>query len=325
MTSSRKKCGRACRAQLGANQGDEAPPFVSRRERTAFDARVDETLRANGFEPSLSPLAEKWVRSGHRTVLIARIHGWSPHLVEFYLEGKGEGFPGDTERLIEAGRSDERTFKSVLFKFLKMQRENEAPTGLGNGAQYAQRTETFQLIGVGTQIGAPFKTCTRCNLSLTRGEWDALPIIGHQRMEGDDGSKEQTLELRNCPKCGSTLAVEVDGGNKALSAYEPSPDNRSHYFITSAEKFLRGHGFVPMPMRARNARFWAFTSDHFRLGVYLWTNGAEIWLWRFLSDSDPSGSMAIVETGEVQPHAFENAVGAMLVRLDDLETHWEPR
>ena len=110
-------------------EGDEAPPFISTRERTAFDEKVDSTLRAYGFEPGLSPIAEKWTRMGRRTVLVARIHSWSPHLVEFYLEGAGDSRTGPG-RLIEAGRSDEKTFRSTANKFVTMQDRLE-----GAGAQ----------------------------------------------------------------------------------------------------------------------------------------------------------------------------------------------
>jgi hypothetical protein len=110
--------------------GDEAPPFISTRERTTFDEKVDATLRAYGFEPGLSPIAEKWTRMGRRTVLVARIHSWSPHLVEFYLEGAGDSRTGPG-RLIEAGRSDEKTFKSVAHKFTTMQDQLEGAGSKG--------------------------------------------------------------------------------------------------------------------------------------------------------------------------------------------------
>ena len=100
------------------HKGDEAPPFVSKRQRTAFDEHVDQRLRENNFEPGLSPIAEKWTRMGVKTVLVARIHSWSPHLVEFYLEGPNE-------RLIDAGRSNEQTFERELRRFIAMQLQKE--------------------------------------------------------------------------------------------------------------------------------------------------------------------------------------------------------
>lgn len=118
---------------MARRQGDEAPPFVSKRKRSEFDAHVDQALRAAGFEAGLSPISEKWVRSGERTLLIARVHSWSPHLVEFYLEGPYEDFSRieGREKLIEAGRSDERTFDRTLEQFLAKQDRFEGGRAFG--------------------------------------------------------------------------------------------------------------------------------------------------------------------------------------------------
>lgn len=43
----------------------------------------------------------------------------------------------------------------------------------------------------------PFKACKCCGRTITRAQWDALPLV-HPHWEG--------LTLRNCT-CGSTLAV----------------------------------------------------------------------------------------------------------------------
>jgi ribosomal protein S27AE len=45
-----------------------------------------------------------------------------------------------------------------------------------------------------------FKRCTRCGITFSRGHWRCLQYVGE--MDG--------LELRNCPECGSTIAIEIE-------------------------------------------------------------------------------------------------------------------
>lgn len=50
------------------------------------------------------------------------------------------------------------------------------------------------------------KVCTKCEVSYTMEEFDALQYVGAQDAFDKQGRCE--LELRNCP-CGSTIAIEV--------------------------------------------------------------------------------------------------------------------
>lgn len=175
-------------------RGDEAPPHISKRKRTRFDQHVDVTLRAQGFEAGLSPLGEKWTRFGHRTILVARVQAMNPDLVYFYLEGPYQdvGQTEGREKLIEAGRSDERTFDNVLGKFLAMQDRHEG------GAPALGGTDS-----------AVFKTCTNCRREFTERQWDMLPILGQQTFDADDEGPAGALVMKNCPTCNSTLAMEI--------------------------------------------------------------------------------------------------------------------
>lgn len=39
--------------------------------------------------------------------------------------------------------------------------------------------------------------------------WSTLPLVGVQHMPADEDGPAAALEMRNCPGCHSTLAVEV--------------------------------------------------------------------------------------------------------------------
>ena len=52
---------------------------------------------------------------------------------------------------------------------------------------------------------APFKTCTGCHRPISRLEWWALKFVGLQ--DDHDGG---WLELRNCDRCHSTIAIQVE-------------------------------------------------------------------------------------------------------------------
>ena len=50
----------------------------------------------------------------------------------------------------------------------------------------------------------PWKRCTSCAREFTYGQWKSLLLIGVQDCGGG-----LHLEMRNCPDCGSTLAIEL--------------------------------------------------------------------------------------------------------------------
>jgi hypothetical protein len=52
----------------------------------------------------------------------------------------------------------------------------------------------------------PFKQCG-CGRKYTVAEWGALPIRGHIDVPEDGHGPSERLQLRNCSRCGSTIAV----------------------------------------------------------------------------------------------------------------------
>lgn len=54
---------------------------------------------------------------------------------------------------------------------------------------------------------SPYKTCTCCGRAYPRADWEALPLLGLQPTETEEG-RPANLVLKNCA-CGSTIAVEV--------------------------------------------------------------------------------------------------------------------
>lgn len=53
-----------------------------------------------------------------------------------------------------------------------------------------------------------FRRCG-CGRTFTRAQWDELPLVGTQHVEADDEGPATDLEMKDCPVCKSTLAVEV--------------------------------------------------------------------------------------------------------------------
>jgi hypothetical protein len=56
--------------------------------------------------------------------------------------------------------------------------------------------------------GAPavtFKRCSCCGVEYSLQQWLKLPYVGVMRADPD----QESLQLRNCDSCWSTLAVEV--------------------------------------------------------------------------------------------------------------------
>ena len=54
-------------------------------------------------------------------------------------------------------------------------------------------------------------TCTAAlhlALKSDAASWSALPLIGVQSWEAFEDEPAGVLELRNCPQCGSTMAME---------------------------------------------------------------------------------------------------------------------
>lgn len=56
-----------------------------------------------------------------------------------------------------------------------------------------------------------YPSCVRCMIVFDREMWEALPIVGVQKIA--DGNKPDELELRNC-KCGSTLSRWIGDQNE---------------------------------------------------------------------------------------------------------------
>ena len=53
-------------------------------------------------------------------------------------------------------------------------------------------------------------TCT-CALAFTARHWKRLALVGTQLVQAGDGEPAHRLELRNCPRCGSTVSRRVLG------------------------------------------------------------------------------------------------------------------
>lgn len=53
-----------------------------------------------------------------------------------------------------------------------------------------------------------FKSCG-CGARYSAETWAALEVLGFQHFEQDGIAPEQTIEIRNCSRCNSSLAVEV--------------------------------------------------------------------------------------------------------------------
>lgn len=56
----------------------------------------------------------------------------------------------------------------------------------------------------------PLVCTTALHLALKSdpASWSALPLIGVQQIDAFDDEPAGALELRNCPHCGSTMAME---------------------------------------------------------------------------------------------------------------------
>jgi hypothetical protein len=54
------------------------------------------------------------------------------------------------------------------------------------------------------------KVCRCCGARYSAEGWAALPFIGVQVIDPNDGLPPDVLELRNC-KCESTLAIPIEG------------------------------------------------------------------------------------------------------------------
>lgn len=52
------------------------------------------------------------------------------------------------------------------------------------------------------------KTCTTCAAEYSKAQWKALPLVGHQVVPPFEDDLGLVIELKNCPKCNSTLAKE---------------------------------------------------------------------------------------------------------------------
>lgn len=52
-------------------------------------------------------------------------------------------------------------------------------------------------------MGKPLCNFDHAALKASLALWLALPLVGTQRFEGE------ALELRNCPHCRSTIAIEI--------------------------------------------------------------------------------------------------------------------
>lgn len=52
------------------------------------------------------------------------------------------------------------------------------------------------------------KTCTTCGTEYNASQWRALPSIGHQVVPPFEEDPGLVIDLKNCPKCNSTLASE---------------------------------------------------------------------------------------------------------------------
>ena len=111
-------------------EGRATPGFAGDVVPFAFADRVGELLEEYGFlrdrsfEPTSdeSPMSKKWQRSGRYTKLIARIHQWSPDLVEFYLEGgPGAFIIGGSGRLLETAKATAADLQSVLEEMMRIQ------------------------------------------------------------------------------------------------------------------------------------------------------------------------------------------------------------
>jgi hypothetical protein len=61
-------------------------------------------------------------------------------------------------------------------------------------------------------MAKPHKKCG-CGASYSKKEWKALHYVGSQKTE--DETHIYTLEMRNCPKCWSTIGVETSKPKEA--------------------------------------------------------------------------------------------------------------
>ena len=78
------------------------------------------------------------------------------------------------------------------------------------------------------------KVCS-CSVSYTPADWRSLLLVGYQ----DDGVER--LELRQCARCHSTMAVEVPGSG-LLEEEEPMSDNpvRAREIVSTVCVFVDG-------------------------------------------------------------------------------------
>lgn len=63
----------------------------------------------------------------------------------------------------------------------------------------------------GCHVGAAIKTCTRCDRTFSRSQWDELPLLGKQEIEADGDDPAAVFIAKNCP-CGGTMYLEEEIG-----------------------------------------------------------------------------------------------------------------
>ena len=68
-----------------------------------------------------------------------------------------------------------------------------------------------------TNSTAALPTCDHAVLKLSP-QWADLEVVGMQHVPADDEGPAETLVLRNCPVCASTLAVTVPCSLSAVAA-----------------------------------------------------------------------------------------------------------
>lgn len=56
----------------------------------------------------------------------------------------------------------------------------------------------------------PVKVCG-CGKTFTQAQWNELPLKGKQEIEADDEGPAETIEMRNCDRCSSTLGISKVG------------------------------------------------------------------------------------------------------------------